>query len=172
MSNGDDVTDCDDIYRSGFTTSGVYRVKPDGAAMLDDVYCEMINGTGWTLLQRRLDATVDFNRRWLDYKFGFGSPYGELWIGNERIHQLTQQRLYRLRVELWDWEGGRAFASYDVFTVGPERDKYALYVAGYRGDAGGWRGWGDGRVGGEGWVEGQVGGEGGGEGQVGGEGVG
>ena len=75
--------DCHDIYRRGYRTAGVYQVKPDSAAQLDNVYCEMINGTGWTLIQRRRDGTLSFNRRWLEYKYGFGNLYGEFWIGNQ-----------------------------------------------------------------------------------------
>ena len=32
-----------------------------------------------------------FNRRWLEYKFGFGNLYGEHWLGNEVIHAITTQ---------------------------------------------------------------------------------
>ena len=44
-------TDCHDLYLQGYHTSGVYQIKPTKAPQLDNVYCEMLNGTGWTLLQ-------------------------------------------------------------------------------------------------------------------------
>ena len=37
------------------------------------------------VIQRRLNGSVDFNRIWKDYKMGFGSPYGEYWLGNTII---------------------------------------------------------------------------------------
>jgi len=49
---------------------------------------------GWTVIQRRLDGSVDFYRNWSDYRLGFGHLDGEFWLGNERIHQLTNQGKY------------------------------------------------------------------------------
>ncbi len=44
-------SDCHELYLRGFHTSGVYQIKPSRAPQLDNVYCEMLNGSGWTLLQ-------------------------------------------------------------------------------------------------------------------------
>ena len=48
----------------------------------------------------------------------------------------SQQRTYQLRVDMWDWEGGRAYAQYDVFKVDSERQLYKLHVGHYSGNAG------------------------------------
>ncbi|KAI0243248.1 Techylectin-5A [Lamellibrachia satsuma] len=48
----------------------------------------------------------------------------------------SQQRPYQLRVDMWDWEGARAYAQYDVFRVGSERELYKLHVGHYSGNAG------------------------------------
>jgi hypothetical protein len=37
------------------------------------------------VIQRRVNGSVDFYRTWKDYKMGFGSPYGEYWLGNTVI---------------------------------------------------------------------------------------
>ena len=74
--------------------SGVYEIKPETATYLDTVYCQMINNTGWTVLMRRQDGTIRFSKGWLEYQHGFGSLYGEFWIGNEKIHQITKQKRY------------------------------------------------------------------------------
>ena len=83
--------DCQDIYMSGHTTSGVYQIKPLDAPELDNVYCEMINQTGWTMIQRREDGLTSFNRLWMDYKYGFGSLYGEFWLGNQVCDSQTMK---------------------------------------------------------------------------------
>ena len=48
-----------------------------------------------------------FNRNWDDYKFGFGSPSREFWLGNENIYMLTKPVEYELRLELEDFDGNQ-----------------------------------------------------------------
>jgi len=53
--------------------------------------CDMDDaGGGWTIIQRRFDGSLDFDRSWREYKRGFGQwqcdSVGELWLGNEQIH--------------------------------------------------------------------------------------
>jgi hypothetical protein len=36
------------------------------------------------VIQRRVDGTVDFYRPWYDYKAGFGTPTGNVWLGKKR----------------------------------------------------------------------------------------
>ena len=114
----------------------MYNIKPSEAPLMISVYCEMVNKTGYTLIQRRIDGLLNFNRRWLEYRHGFGNPYGEFWFGNDLIHLMTKQKQYILRVDLWDWEGYKAYAEYDTFTVDDVINHYRLHVSGYRGDAG------------------------------------
>ncbi|XP_064609118.1 fibrinogen C domain-containing protein 1-like [Liolophura sinensis] len=128
--------DCHSLYKRGYVISGVYAIQPIGAPQLDNVYCEMINNTGWTVIQRRGDGLINFSRRWLEYKFGFGNLYGEFWLGNEKIHMLTRQGEYVLRIDMWDWEGNRLFAEYSSFSIDGEGDSYRLHVRDYHGDAG------------------------------------
>ena len=94
------------MHERGYRVSSVYEIQPEGASHPDGVYCEMINGSGWTVVQRRVDGSVSFQRGWNDYRHGFGGAYGEHWVGTDRLHWLTTQRPYQLRVDLWDWDGG------------------------------------------------------------------
>ncbi|CAH1796214.1 unnamed protein product [Owenia fusiformis] len=128
--------DCHDLYKNGFEVSGVYRIMPKGTAMLDDVYCQYVNNTGWTVIQRRVDGVTSFNNGWIEYKYGFGNLYSDFWLGNEKLHHLTNQRDYTLRVDMWDWEGNQAYAEYHTMKISSEKEKYTLNVTGYSGNAG------------------------------------
>ncbi|KAK6179936.1 hypothetical protein SNE40_012183 [Patella caerulea] len=128
--------DCHELYMAGFTVSGVYSIKPDGTLFMDTVYCEMVNKTGYTVLQRRVDGLLNFNRRWLEYRYGFGNPYAEFWIGNDKMHALTTQKQYILRIDIWDWEGNKAYAEYNSFSVEDAEQQFRLHIGGYYGDAG------------------------------------
>eukprot|EP00058_Branchiostoma_floridae_P003908 XP_002589396.1 hypothetical protein BRAFLDRAFT_77839 [Branchiostoma floridae] len=72
-------------------------------------------GGGWTVIQRRQDGWVPFNRNWEEYKLGFGNKNGEYWLGNDNIHFLTNQKNYRLRIDLLDWQGESRWAEYSTF---------------------------------------------------------
>uniref|UniRef100_H3DK49 Angiopoietin 1 n=1 Tax=Tetraodon nigroviridis TaxID=99883 RepID=H3DK49_TETNG len=101
------------------------------------VYCNMESaGGGWTVIQRREDGSVDFQRTWKEYKTGFGTVTAEHWLGNEYVYQLTSQRQYALRVELTDWEGHQAFSLYDRFQIGSEKQNYRLFLKSHSGTAG------------------------------------
>ncbi|XP_057243716.1 ficolin-3 [Malurus melanocephalus] len=72
-------------------------------------------GGGWTVIQRRQDGSVDFNRTWNEYKDGFGDLNGEFWLGNDNIHRITSQGDYSLRIDLEDWNNKHKHAFYQVF---------------------------------------------------------
>ncbi|XP_078583781.1 uncharacterized protein LOC144866295 [Branchiostoma floridae x Branchiostoma japonicum] len=128
--------DCAEYHSSGVTTSGVY---PIGLRLPADVeaFCDMDTaGGGWTVIQRRQDGSVPFNRTWEEYKLGFGTKSGEYWLGNENIHLLTNQKNYCLRIDLLDWNNESRYAEYSTFRVSGESDGYRLHISGYSGTAG------------------------------------
>ena len=97
------------------------------------MFCDQTSaGGGWTVIQKRLDGSVDFNRGWNDYKRGFGNLNGEIWLGLDRMNRLTKTKS-RLRVELEDTKGKTAYAGYDFFAVASERAKYKLSLGNYYG---------------------------------------
>ncbi|XP_041467386.1 techylectin-5A-like [Lytechinus variegatus] len=126
--------DCADIQGSGANVSGVYAIY---LGKYTNVYCDMeTDGGGWTVFQRRIDGSEDFNRNWLDYTIGFGSIGSEHWLGNDLIHRLSSQRNYELRVDLADFEGNTRYANYGFFHIGNETLLFILTVRGYSGNAG------------------------------------
>ena len=99
------VRDCSDLpYGS---SSGIYLIYPD-LVTPTPAYCDMSDGEGWTVFQRRADITPrrDFYLAWGEYLWGFGRLDGEFWWGLHHLSQLTSQldREYELRVDLWDWD--------------------------------------------------------------------
>ncbi|XP_073697804.1 microfibril-associated glycoprotein 4-like [Garra rufa] len=132
-----DENDCSDIYNSGERVSDIYSIYPAGYVPIL-VYCEMIsNGNdqdngGWTVIQRRMDGSVNFYRPWNQYKRGFGNVESEYWLGLENMYQLTSKNKYMLRVDLEDFGGNKVFALYSSFSVGPEADGYQLHVSGFK----------------------------------------
>ena len=124
---------CAELYKSGERINGVYTIDPDGSGAFD-VFCDQKSaGGGWTVFQKRLDGSVNFNRGWVDYKRGFGNLNGEFWLGLDKIHRLTKTKS-RLRVELEDTQGKTAYAEYDLFAVSSERTKYILGLGTYSGE--------------------------------------
>ncbi|XDV17013.1 hypothetical protein PO909_016471, partial [Leuciscus waleckii] len=118
--------DCSDVCNSGETVSGIYSIYPAGDVPVW-VYCHMVsdgndqdNG-GWTVIQRRMDGSVNFYRPWNQYKRGFGNVESEYWLGLENMYQLTRNRKYMMRVDLEDFEGRKGFALYSSFSVDCER---------------------------------------------------
>ncbi|CAF1440710.1 unnamed protein product, partial [Didymodactylos carnosus] len=106
----------------------------------------------WTIIQRRVNGSVDFYRGWKDYKTGFGDLRGEHWLGLSKIHALTSQGRYmyailkclkyfsilyvfclrRLRIDLLSWDATVRYAEYGKFSVGNETNKYKLSALQYR----------------------------------------
>ena len=101
-------------------------MNPDGLGAFR-VYCDQTTARGgWTVLQKRLNGSVDFYRGWDEYKNGFGDLNGEFWLGLDKIHRLTKQTQNKLRVDLEDFEGNTAYAEYDNFVVADEASDYTL----------------------------------------------
>jgi hypothetical protein len=91
------------------------------------------SGGGWTIIQRRVDGSVDFYRNWTDYKNGFGDPTGEYWLGLDEIHRLTNVSTKVIRFDLWDTTGNTTYAEYSNFAIASENAKYKLSLGSYSG---------------------------------------
>lgn len=148
--------DCGSVDDAG----GLHLLNPDGVGRPLMAWCDH----GWTVVQRRVDGSQDFNRKWKEYADGFGSPAGEFklqsqailgavscllrgqwltsaciagefWMGNDALHRLTADNCSSLRVDLRDIYGKAWTAEYEEFSVGPAEDGYRLHVGGYSGNA-------------------------------------
>uniref|UniRef100_A0A6Q2XP77 Fibrinogen C-terminal domain-containing protein n=1 Tax=Esox lucius TaxID=8010 RepID=A0A6Q2XP77_ESOLU len=129
--------DCNDIYKSGFGQNGVYTIYPAGPTSPVQVFCDMSMEGGaylgkWTVIQNRQDGSVNFYRKWDEYKRGFGSAAGEYWLGLETMYLLSKTRKYELRVDMEDFEEKKVFAQYSTFSVGPEAEGYKLTLGDFK----------------------------------------
>jgi len=132
--------DCLAFYQAGIKINGIYTVTMNNLKTME-VYCDQtIDGGGWTVIQRRVDNTVNFYRNWTEYKEGFGFYHKNFYLGNKNIYVATLQSIFpkgsELRIELEDWEGSSRYAKYKTFQVGNELTKYRMHVTGYKGNAG------------------------------------
>nr|ADQ55821.1 fibrinogen-related protein [Mytilus galloprovincialis] len=120
------------------TSCGVYKIYPFAKLQPGvSVYCKIdTSGHIWTVIQQRFDGSVNFFRKWQNYKTGFGQPFGEYWLGNDVIHELTTGANHALRIEVEDFNGTSKYAEYENFSVSSEPNKYRLLVNGYSGNAG------------------------------------
>ena len=122
------------LLDAGFKENGVYTVNPTNKTSFE-VFCDMkTDGGGWTVLHKRFNGFVGFYRGWDEYKNGFGDVRGEFWLGNEKIHQLTEIPS-QLRVEIKIKNDGNKYAKYSNFTVTNEASNYTLFVGFYSGTA-------------------------------------
>ncbi|XP_072275846.1 angiopoietin-related protein 1 [Pyxicephalus adspersus] len=129
--------DCKHARESGFTSSGIYLIKPSNANNHMQLWCEnSLDPGGWAVIQRRIDGSANFFRNWETYKKGFGNIDSEYWLGLENIYQLTNQDNYKLLIELEDWNNKKVYAEYSSFRLEPESDFYRLRLGTYQGNAG------------------------------------
>jgi len=97
----------------------------------------LMSVNNWIVIQQNVDESVNFNRKWVDYKAGFGNTATNFWLGLEKMYQLTSSRPMQLRIEIQSLDNGKWFsAEYDTFLINSETKGYAIHVTGYSGDAG------------------------------------
>ncbi|KAM6918863.1 angiopoietin-related protein 4 [Xenentodon cancila] len=120
------AVDCHELFLRSETTSGVYTIQPGNSEPFE-VFCEMTADGGWTVIQRRQDGSVNFDRLWQAYEKGFGNLNGEFWMGLEKIHSIAKDGGYMLNIKLSDWGDDLASVSFP-FQLGGEQTKYSLQI--------------------------------------------
>jgi len=92
-------------------------------------------GGGWIVILRRSGEELNFFRNFVYYEEGFGSLDKDFFLGLKNLTRITKAQRYRLRIELYDFEGDFKYAEYSSFAVG-KGPEYKLKVTGFEGTAG------------------------------------
>jgi len=130
--------DCLEHHQDGNRVSGVYRIHANHMKEMQ-VFCDQdTDNGGWTVFQRRVDGYTNFYQNWDTYKYGFGEPNRNFWLGLENIHVLGLQSIYpkgsELRIDMQRWEGAHVFAKYSHFKLDDETHNYTMHNSGYSGN--------------------------------------
>ncbi|KAK3792506.1 hypothetical protein RRG08_010128 [Elysia crispata] len=81
---------------------------------------------GWIVFQRRSNGVQNFALNWADFREGFGNLSPEFWLGNEALHNLTNQNAYELRVDVRTKNGQDFYNTYTSFKIENETALYTL----------------------------------------------
>ena len=114
----------------------IYKMKNwcGGRFSIVDMFCDTETADGgWTVTQKRVDGSVDFNRPWSDYEKAFGDLNGEFWYGLRTINCLTQTGQWELRIDFEFKNKTRSYLHYNEFKVGSATDEYPLTISGFTG---------------------------------------
>ena len=82
----------------------------------------------WIIIQRRVDASLSFERNWNEYVAGFGEVDGNFWLGLEAIHNLTMACPMRLQIDVVPFNIPAVSIPYPQFQVGDAASQYLLTV--------------------------------------------
>ncbi|KAH8418843.1 hypothetical protein KR222_003448, partial [Zaprionus bogoriensis] len=108
----------------------VYNISVPGIEPFP-LYCDSsLAGNGWTVIQRRKDGSVNFNRNWAEYREGFGDLRGEFFIGLEKLHLLTKSQVHELYIYYEFFNNEYRYGRYSEFLVGNEDELYAIRTLG------------------------------------------
>lgn len=94
---------------------------------------------GWTIIQKRVDASTDFWVSWSDYAKGFGDAKNNYWAGNDYMNAITSQPFtpYELKIDMVANDGSELLASYDKFKVDSADNNYQLSLGNFTGTGNG-----------------------------------
>ncbi|ALC40942.1 CG9500 [Drosophila busckii] len=120
-------------WNGRFTIKAQYPNLPPFQVLCDAT----VAGPGWLVVAHRFDGSVNFFRKWTEYKNGFGDLSGEFFIGLDKLHAITASQPHQLYVYLEDFDGNSRYALYDDFAISTDDKFYELQKLGsYSGDAG------------------------------------
>ena len=83
---------------------------------------------GWVIIQRRVDASVSFERSWNEYAAGFGDVDGNFWLGLDTIHDITEAQPMKLQIDVVPFNYPAVSIPYPYFHVSNAASQYVLTI--------------------------------------------
>ncbi len=130
-----DFSSCKEAYEAGIRQeSSLVTFAVNGKQI--SVLCDMSDGDGWIIFQKRTSGDVSFERNWESYRKGFGDLLGNFWLGLDALHEITSSGGYTLRVDLQNIKGSQGYAEYSDFKIGSHAEKFVLTYGSFSGTIG------------------------------------
>ena len=126
---------CLELLNNGFTKSGKYEINPF-LNVTKTVYCDQdTEGGGWTVFLRNAHGLISFNKKWNEYKDGFGTVEYDFWLGNEFMHNATNlynshiSKTAELYIMVASADDKKFYVMYKNFAILSEATNYTLQVS-------------------------------------------
>lgn len=114
-------------------SSGIYTLSGlAGHFSTTQAYCDVTNEDKvWTLIHKRTNGSLSFDKTWRDFEDGFGNLEEEFWFGLKAMSLMTTTGQWKLRVdmEVSEEEGDEPeliSVEYNHFQVGGPEENYQL----------------------------------------------
>ncbi|PIK57224.1 tenascin [Apostichopus japonicus] len=108
-----------------------YRCSTNAVCDVRNEYDSVIVMRDMKVFQRRTDGSTSLIKTGMRTKTGLVTR--NLWLGNEKLHYLTNQRNYKLRFDITTSSGSAKYAEYTEFQVESESSKYRMNKLGLTG---------------------------------------
>ena len=126
---------CLELLNNGFTKSGMYEIKPY-LNITQTVYCDQdTKDGGWTVFLRNAHGFMTFDKKWNEYKNGFGNVEYDFWLGNEFMYNVTKlynshiSKTVELYIIVAAPDDHSFYAMYKNFAILSEDKNYTLQVS-------------------------------------------
>ena len=126
---------CLELLNHGCTKSGKYEINPF-LNVTKTVYCDQdTEGGGWTVFLRNAHSLITFNKKWNEYKDGFGAVEYDFWLGNEFMYNATKlynshvSKTAELYIVVASTDDKKFYTMYKNFAILSEATNYTLQVS-------------------------------------------
>ncbi|XP_046355731.1 angiopoietin-related protein 1-like [Haliotis rufescens] len=127
-----EYTDCHHLrHTGGYNVSGVYTLHLNSSWPYP-VHCEHTADISYTVIQRRSDGSVHFQRKFNEYYYGFGYPQSDYWMGLITMYHLTNAGNNVLTINMQTWDGQARNARYSMFKL-LDPTNFVLHIGGFSG---------------------------------------